>query len=502
MFARTPLSCVDADPLSDAFGVPPDWQPPDWQPTDWRAGFLEATSDAERPRYSPARAEPSGWLALEVDAATGDGGVSLDDTDLVDAVIALDRLAGWASARQARLLAEFARRRPGDDPELAGTDRASSLCRYAPDEVALALSQSRMSAGARLARSVQLCTVLPATLHAWETGRIDEAKALAICDATQNLDPDTAVAVQDRVLPRAAGRSLAQVKAALRRAVIAADPQGANERHRKARLDRRVVVGDETDGMASLWALLPAHAASASYAWLTRLARGLGAADPRGMDARRADLMTDLLTGNLAVTTRHPGTTVAVGAPDSTPSTSSTPSAPSAPSATAPATIGSAAPASTRPDAAPSDRDTAGPKPLRPVGPGRPLVQVVIPHTTLLGHDDQPCELVGYGPIPADLAREIAADAVWTRLVTDPLSGTLLDHGPHHLPAPRRPGRLRPRPRHRLPDAGLPPPRHRRRTRPHGPVPARSDGRVEPLRRLHPPPPSEARRRLAGHPAR
>jgi hypothetical protein len=52
-----------------------------------------------------------------------------------------------------------------------------------------------------------------------------------------------------------------------------------------------------------------------------------------------------------------------------------------------------------------------------------------MPFTTLLGADDQPCELVGHGPIPADLAREIAADAVLRRLVYDPLSGTVLDYG-------------------------------------------------------------------------
>ena len=49
--------------------------------------------------------------------------------------------------------------------------------------------------------------------------------------------------------------------------------------------------------------------------------------------------------------------------------------------------------------------------------------------STLTGADDHPVELTGYGPIPATLARRIAADAVWKRLVTDPLSGTLLDHG-------------------------------------------------------------------------
>jgi hypothetical protein len=63
------------------------------------------------------------------------------------------------------------------------------------------------------------------------------------------------------------------------------------------------------------------------------------------------------------------------------------------------------------------------------VNPGKPLVQVVMPFSTLIGADDEACELVGHGAIPADLAREIAADAVLKRLVYDPLSGALLDHG-------------------------------------------------------------------------
>jgi len=66
---------------------------------------------------------------------------------------------------------------------------------------------------------------------------------------------------------------------------------------------------------------------------------------------------------------------------------------------------------------------------IRPVTPGKPLIQIVMAHSTLIGADDQPAELVGHGPIPAHVAREIAADAVWRRLVTDPLSGTLLHYG-------------------------------------------------------------------------
>ncbi len=56
-------------------------------------------------------------------------------------------------------------------------------------------------------------------------------------------------------------------------------------------------------------------------------------------------------------------------------------------------------------------------------------MSVIVPITMLLGLDDQPAELVGYGPIPADLAREIAVEGTWRRLLTDPVSGALLDHG-------------------------------------------------------------------------
>jgi hypothetical protein len=56
-------------------------------------------------------------------------------------------------------------------------------------------------------------------------------------------------------------------------------------------------------------------------------------------------------------------------------------------------------------------------------------VHVTVPITMLMGLDEQPGELRGYGPVPAALAREIAEGGTWTRLLTDPESGTLLDHG-------------------------------------------------------------------------
>jgi hypothetical protein len=68
---------------------------------------------------------------------------------------------------------------------------------------------------------------------------------------------------------------------------------------------------------------------------------------------------------------------------------------------------------------------------VRGAEPGRVAVQirVVVPHTTLLGLDDRPGELAGYGPVPAEVARRLAADATWRRILSDPRSGAVLEVG-------------------------------------------------------------------------
>ncbi len=77
---------------------------------------------------------------------------------------------------------------------------------------------------------------------------------------------------------------------------------------------------------------------------------------------------------------------------------------------------------------------------MRAVSPRRWVdVRIAIPYTALLGADDQPGELVGYGPIPAAVARDLAAGGTWRRVLTDPASGRPLDYGttryrpPEHL---------------------------------------------------------------------
>jgi hypothetical protein len=87
-------------------------------------------------------------------------------------------------------------------------------------------------------------------------------------------------------------------------------------------------------------------------------------------------------------------------------------------------------------------------RPEHPLGPGCGMrvgviggrtahVRVVVPLTTLMGGSegpaadlegaDAPATLEGYGPIPASVARALAAGGPWARMVTDPVDRTVLE---------------------------------------------------------------------------
>jgi len=181
--------------------------------------------------------------------------------------------------------------------------------------------------------------------------------------------PDPLVrAVQARMLPRAGRGPVGRFRRALRRAVALADPIGVEVAHARAVADRGVRFYAEPDGMAVLTARLAAESAECVYTALTALAGPGGAGSP-GIEVRRADALVELARTALA----DPG--------------------------------------------------------LPTAHRRRPHVAVTIDLATLLGLAEHPGELAGYGPIPASAARALAADGNWRRLVTDPLTGSLLDHG-------------------------------------------------------------------------
>jgi len=229
----------------------------------------------------------------------------LDDADLVGAIRAWERVAAWAAAGQLAAIAELARRRPSG--QVAGDPVVPEVSEFAVDEVAAALRLSRPAAGARLHLAVELSR-LPATSAALAEGALDLPRARAVVDAVAVLDAPLAAAVERQVLPRAGTQTVGQLRSALSRAVLAADPAAAEIRHERALASRQVTLQAARDGMAELWALLPADAAVAVYQHVDALARRFSADDPRSRDARRADALVTAVLG-------HPDPAAAPGWP-------------------------------------------------------------------------------------------------------------------------------------------------------------------------------------------
>jgi hypothetical protein len=251
---------------------------------------------------------------------------------------------------------------------LRPSERGEGLSKYAADEIGLAAKWTTRYASSRLELAYALTERLPGTLKALERGDLDIRRAQALASVTAPVPVWVARAVEDAVLPEATGQNISELSRAARKQVAVLDPDGAAARHKERKKERRVEVHPEDDGMAELSATLTAPEAEQIYHTLDVYAKACKTpGDTRTADQRRADALCDLI-----VDPRHHTTTN---------------------------------------------------------GKGGVQVNVTVPASTLMGLDDQPADLAGYGPIPADLARELAAEGTWRRLLTDPLSGTLLDFG-------------------------------------------------------------------------
>ena len=327
--------------------------------------------------------------------------------DALSMALSLRRLSSAAQAQEIEAIAAFARETLRTGARDLGF-KGSQISEYVLDEISCALSITRRAADVQLTLALQLTKSLPATLSAWKSGDLDWSKVTIIADRTVHLSPEHAGAVEDRVLPVMAGKTTGQLRRLVDRAVIAVDPDGANARHEKARHERSVQHQPGQDGMGTIKANLSAEDAVLVYATLSLIARSFPATDPRTMDQRRADTLIDLITGRATAPTSDPASTGADAGTDDDADGESDLRASSG-------RTGDAEPAKA---AAHSTRRA-----------GKPLIDLIITAGTLLGLDNQPAELSGYGPVPAELARRIAADGTWRRILTDPVSGTILDYG-------------------------------------------------------------------------
>jgi hypothetical protein len=285
----------------------------------------------------------------------------------VDALAALEKHLGWIQALQHKLLAVMAA-----DPVVPGSVGELDK-QWVREDVAAALRLSARTASDRLAFATEL-TRLPATLEVLDRGEISNLHARSLAEAVTALDDSAAAAIEKRVLSKAPGQALANFNRSLRKAVLTVAPKTAEQAHAEAVTQRRVVRTPDGAGMSWVSMLLADAAACTVMTAIDAIARRIPKTDPRTADQRRADAAVQL-----AIDALH-GTNSGGDLP--------------------------------------SEHGM------------RPSVQVSVALSTLLGLDEQPGDLDGTGPIPASVARRIAADqtGTWRRLVTDEL-GRLVDYG-------------------------------------------------------------------------
>jgi hypothetical protein len=305
--------------------------------------------------------------------------LGLSEFDLVEAVAGWERLAGWVAAEQARVVADLAARplfcrlssfRDGIDPVAA-----------VGMEISARLRVSHREADTRVVFAQELTTQRRATFDALHAGTVDLRRARTLVEGVRVLDDETAACVEARLLPDAAEQTPQAFRRRVEKAVAAADPAGFEDRHARAVEDRQVRCRPEPDAMGSVWALLPAPDTALVNTVLDAAADGMKhdhPDDPRSHQQRRADALAQMAW--LAWRTGHLGGV------------------------------------------------SGGQRLARRQG-RRVEIGVLVPYLTLLGLADTAGELDGFGPIPASVARRLAAGGTWRRILTDPATRRVLDYG-------------------------------------------------------------------------
>ncbi|HEX5994559.1 MAG TPA: DUF222 domain-containing protein [Jiangellales bacterium] len=302
--------------------------------------------------------------------------------ELVEFIAGCERVAAAMHALQASGIAELARRvemRPVDGARVSmSPQRVTAL------EVAARLAVSSIESEAMVARAEYLQRVLPTTFVAWAEGRLDTRKAEVIARKLWPHEDELAREVESLVLPKAPELTVESLRRLINREILRLAPKDAQARHEDAKQRRHITITPVGDGMSWIEGYVPDEVAAAVKATLDAGAAWLKQEHPddgRTMGARRVDVLAALAFA--AIAAGRIGGCSACG--------------------------GGIKLASAQ---------------HRPVA-----VNVTVPASSLLGLDEQPGELAGFGPITAATARRLAKGGVWRRVLTDAASGTVLDVG-------------------------------------------------------------------------
>jgi hypothetical protein len=294
---------------------------------------------------------------------------------------------------------------PEPDPDgAAGIAARGGEPDLADCEIGAALRTSSRGGQVILATARALAR-MPATAAAFAAAELTFGHMLQLVDRTDGLTAEETARVEALALPKAARQGVAEFGQTVRRAIARVNPDHLKKKEREARTRTGVDVSHGEDGHATIHAQGPSLGASKIDAWLDAASRTAKAAgDTRSLSALRWAALVD---GAETYLDTH--------------------------SHTAPAPAG----AKGAPASGPADRPARG---TGPTSHGRAVtINLTMDLPTYLGLTEHPGEILGTGAlIPADVIRALFADnPTFRRLITDPMTGHLLDYGrsTYRLPA-------------------------------------------------------------------
>jgi hypothetical protein len=322
--------------------------------------------------------EPGPWLARALTEVTAAGHEGLGESELIGVLLGCQRQIAWSQARLSAAVSALAARRRAQ----AARPGRSELGEHVAEELAVSLALTVRSASRLLDVTAGLGR-LPGVAAALQAGRIDWPKACLFADELAVLDDEQALAAAARLLGRASEQTTAQLRAALARAVLAADPAAADRRRKESRNDTRVEVWHEPSGNAALAGreLAPADAVAADAA----LSADAGWLRDNGLAGTLAELRAAAYLARLS------GRDLAGLLPRNNPT-----------------------------DPGPGTAASPG------SGSGQPRgsIHLTMPLAALAGLTGAPGEIAGYGPADAatcrDLAERLGSTSRWCLTLTGP----------------------------------------------------------------------------------
>lgn len=321
---------------------------------------------------------------------TGDAIHCGDAEEIVSALSEVRRREAELHAHRARLIDALARANAAHEHEIViGIERPAERVRFVERstraQVACILRVSEHLAGGLMRESTRLVADLPATLDALTDGAISYRHARAVVEEADSLPDDAAASFEAAVLEGRTDLTPGAFAARCRRIRERTHPVPIETRAGSAETSRSVSLEYARDGMAWLHVSSSAAKAELAYTFLTGTAMDAQeAGDARTLDQLRADALLD-----------------AVLAPG-------------------------------RSDVAEGTEALVG---------QRVEVSITVPALTLLGQSDEPAVLDGYGPIPLETAKTLAAGSTsWHRILTHPVTGVRLtyDRATYRPPADLR----------------------------------------------------------------